>query len=183
MLIHAYGLFWRRDEVPWNPGSGGSSEFGVNPFSLLGRHGAVRPKLRVIDVRPMHGVYLLHSHYGTYYVGLAKGTGGLGSRLRDHTRDKHADYWDSFSWFAFDRVLARRLRSGLTRSKHQPLTQQVRPTALISDVEAMLIMALGTTERGNRNQAAFASATRWQQVKLDEWGTYLRRAQSMAQGR
>lgn len=77
MLIRAYGLFWRRDEVPWNPGPGGAGAGEVKPFSILGHVGEVRPRLKVIDVRPMHGVYVLHNDYGAYYVGLAKGKDGL----------------------------------------------------------------------------------------------------------
>ena len=176
MLIHAYGLFWRRDEVPWSPGRGRSAATEVNPFSMLGHVGEIKPKLKIIDVRPMHGVYLLHNNYGPYYVGLAKGQGGLGSRLRDHTKDQHKDKWDAFSWFAFDRVLQKRLATGLTRTKASPLSKSVLPAKLIEDVEAMLILALGTTERGNLNHSNMVSGDEWSQVKLRDKDYYLARA-------
>ncbi len=46
MLINAYGLFWRADEVDWSPGSGNHGQ-----FRLLGRSGVNRPGLRVADFR------------------------------------------------------------------------------------------------------------------------------------
>ena len=176
MLVHAYGLFWRRDDVPWNPGSGPSSQDAVNPFSILGRVGEISPKLRVINVRPMHGVYVLHNTYGPHYVGLAKGEGGLGSRLKAHTADKHKNHWQSFSWFAFDKVLRHVEPTGLTRTKRMPLTKAVKPNQLIEDVEALLIMLLGTKQHGNANFPAMNTADKWDQVRFEDWNKYLDRA-------
>ena len=62
MLIGAYGMFWDRDGVDWNPGS------GPNAWRLLGRLGANRPGLRIADFRPARGVYLLFDNHGAHYV-------------------------------------------------------------------------------------------------------------------
>jgi hypothetical protein len=166
VLIHAYGLFWRADEVVW-PGSGDSGS-----FRLLGRIGKVAPKLQVADVCTQHGIYVLYNDWGSYYVGLAS-TGTLGSRLRRHRKDKHQGKWDRFSWFGFDRVLARTNSEGLRVLKRMPLKQSVEPKRIISDLEAMLIHVMPTVNRRNEQ---FTSAKEWQQVKADEQERYLGRA-------
>lgn len=166
MLIHAYGLFWRSDEVDWWPkaGSGGA-------FQLLGRVGKVYPALQVADFRTQHGIYVLYNDWGSYYVGLAS-TGTIGKRLRSHTRDKHAGKWDRFSWFGFDRVLASRDVSGVQRLKRMPLKQRVEPAEMIRDLEATLIHVMPTV---NRRNETFKDADEWRQVERSEKGRYLDR--------
>ena len=56
MQIQNYGLFWRRDEVEWNPGTG-------KKFELLGRIGEKRSILQIADFRYQQGIY-------TFYMAL-----------------------------------------------------------------------------------------------------------------
>lgn len=83
MLIQSYGLFWDCDGVDWSPGRGVSRH-------LWGRRNQNRPALRVCDAWNQHGLYVLYSYTGPYYVGIARRQ-PLGKRLADHTRDDHAD--------------------------------------------------------------------------------------------
>lgn len=174
MAITAYGMFWSREEIVWNPGKG-SGRLNGSPFELLGRHGKQVGKLRLLDARFMHGLYVLHSNYGAYYVGLANGDHGLGNRLHAHTQDRHARSWNAFSWFAFDRVLKSVEESGYQAFKPVPQFKVTDPAVLIRDLEAMLMLALGTLERGNKNQSKFNSADRWEQVALHERARYRNR--------
>jgi hypothetical protein len=78
MAIKSFGLFWRRDEVDWNPGKGVKGG-----FRLLGRSGENLPGLRVANFREQLGIYILYGNHGPYYVGLTK-KGELGGRLKNH---------------------------------------------------------------------------------------------------
>ena len=83
VLINAYGLFWRADEVNWHGEARGPK------FRLLGRIGAAVPRLRLADFRTQSGLYILYGNYGPYYVGLTQ-EARLGSRLAAHIlRDQH----------------------------------------------------------------------------------------------
>lgn len=168
MLIYAYGLFWRSDEIEWWPGTGNKET-----FQILGRIGQVAPKLQVADFRTQHGIYVMYNEWGSYYVGLAS-TGTIGSRLRRHHKDKHKGKWDRFSWFGFDQVLARTNRAGLQTMKRMPLKKSVEPARIISDLEAMLIHVMPTVNRRNER---FARAKEWKQVRQDDRTKYLERAQ------
>ena len=161
MLIRAYGLFWREDEIDWSPGSGNKSA-----FRLLGRHGANLPGLRVADFRTQHGLYILYGNYGAYYVGIAQ---NLGKRLKDHRSDEHAGQWDRFSWFGFSNVLAGKDSAGLHLVKPLKLTVGT-PANAVSDIEALLIHAIGPS---NTNKMKFKRADPWLQVRLDERDKYL----------
>jgi hypothetical protein len=109
MLIHAYGLFWRHDEVLWQPKRTRPS------YQLLGRRGKNTATLQLADFRSQHGIYVMYNDWGSYYVGLAL-TGTVGRRLRAHSvRDLHKGNWDRFSWCGFDRVLLSRDPDGLQR--------------------------------------------------------------------
>src|ERR1043166_3287038 len=99
MFITNYGLFWRRDEVDWNPGKGAKGA-----FRLLGRRGKRHPAIRLADFRRQKGIYILYGNHGPHYVGLTKRM-GLGRRLMDHLSDRHSKKWDRFSWFGFNMVL------------------------------------------------------------------------------
>jgi hypothetical protein len=79
-LIGAYGLFWDRAAVDWKPGPG-------NQWQLLGTIGERRPKLQICDFRRARGFYLLFNDHGATYVGLARGSEGIGQRLRRHNAD------------------------------------------------------------------------------------------------
>ena len=67
MSIKSFGLFWRRDESDWTPGTGAKGE-----FRLLGRSGKILPGLRVVDFNEQLGIYILYGNHGPYYVGLTR---------------------------------------------------------------------------------------------------------------
>jgi hypothetical protein len=163
MIIRAYGLFWRADEITWSPGKGKAGE-----FRLLGRRGTNLPTRRVADFRQQRGLYILYGDYGPYYVGLTKKQ-DLGKRLKDHLDDHHADRWDRFSWFGFRQVL-KTTENGLCKLKALPSLSLGAPEAAIADMEALLIKALGLAS--NLNKMNFKSADEWTQVRLHEWDKY-----------
>lgn len=166
-FIRAYGEFWDRSEVSWAPGRGVPNE-----FRLLGRVGTRHPKLEVCDFRQQRGIYILHDDYGAYYVGLAIDR-DIGLRLRDHTRDHHAERWDRFSWFGFRTVLTGSMEDGTKRLGQVPDLSVSKTATTIRDVETMLTRVLGTHKFGNRQIGRFATAERWTQVRLDQWQDYL----------
>lgn len=165
MLIRAYGLFWRADEIEWNPGAGNRGR-----YMLLGRRGKNRPGLQLSDFRRQSGLYILYSNYGPYYVGLAR-EGSLGGRLKRHRKDRHAERWDRFSWFGFRSVLTKRNELGLQELKTLrrraggPMHQQ------IGELEALLIRGLGL--ENNYAKMRFPGAKEWTQVKEHEVDEYL----------
>jgi hypothetical protein len=155
MLIRAYGMFWERDEVDWQPGAGGH-------FRLLGRVGSKAQKLRAADFRDQKGLYVLHGNHGAYYVGVVT-RGTLGKRLRDHTLDEHRNKWNRFSWFGFRQVLQSRNPDGTCRLKDLANVTLGEPSEAIKALESVLIQVLGT--QGNTKQGRFPGADRWEQVK------------------
>jgi len=165
MLIRAYGVFWHRDWVDWNPGQGGS-------YRLLGRVGSNRPGLKIADFRLQLGIYVLHGNYGAYYVGLTEDHNrGFGGRLHDHTTDKHKDSWDKFSWFGFMGVSEKfKTDEGLNALQEVNESIGMSLGSAIRDVEALLIQILGTT---NRNQTRFKDAEGWEQVSRYDADDYL----------
>jgi hypothetical protein len=158
-MFKSYGLFWRRDEVVWDPGIG-------KPFRLLGRIGAYTGTIRITDFRKQHGIYILYGNHGSYYVGLAK---NLGNRLRDHTYDHHYEQWDRFSWFGFRKVQAATDENGFCKLSPMATVTLTDPTKVISDVEALLIRAMGLR---NINQMGFSAADKWTQIQKDQIETY-----------
>lgn len=162
MIVKNYGLFWRVDEVNWNPGGG-------NPFNLFGRHGMIRPKIRLADFRNQRGIYILYGNYGPYYVGLTRER-GLGLRLKDHLSDRHDGKWDRFSWFGFRAVNDESDNIGVRQTSEEDEEAQVNTNSIIGDIEALLIKAMGTHQ--NILQMNFADGNEWKQVKIDEIETY-----------
>jgi hypothetical protein len=160
-FIRSYGLFWRREEVNWSPGAGNAGQ-----FRLLGRKGTHRPTLRVADFRDQRGIYVLLDDYGPYYVGLARQQ-AIGNRLRSHTRDLHADRWDRFSWFGFRRIKVAKETNGLQKLGAMPSQLVSGTSSTIGDIEALMMVTLGTVERGNAQTMKFKNADRWEQVPLD----------------
>jgi hypothetical protein len=150
MSIRCFGLFWRRDEVDWTPGSGAK-----DGFRLLGRSGKIHPGLRVADFWEQLGIYILYGNHGPYYVGLTK-KGELGGRLKDHTKDEHKDEWDRFSWFGFRKVLTGTDDDGLCNLANMAQTQFGNPISDIKDIEALLVRAMGLR---NKNQPNFRVAS------------------------
>ncbi len=163
MFIKNFGLFWHRDEVEWHPGTG-------NTFRLLGRKGAYRGNLRVADFRYQHGIYILYGNYGPYYVGQTKD--GLGERIRDHLSNNHQWEWNRFSWFGFRSVLTGTDENGFCRLKEMGEHGAGSRECVITDVEALLIRAMGVS---NINQMNFTDAEEWYQIELHEIETYLSR--------
>ena len=94
LTVKAYGLYWDRNIVDWNPTRGqlwGQQDENASP----------------VNFADQDGLYLLHSWNEIVYVGQtfsSKGDAGLYGRLRYHhtDRDKRkSDRWDTFSWFGF----------------------------------------------------------------------------------
>jgi hypothetical protein len=154
-IFHAFGVFWRLDEINWTPGKGKKRE-----FRLLGRRGSNLPNLCVADFRHCPGIYILYGNFGPYYAGLTYG--GLGKRLKDHLSDKHAGMWDRFSWFSFQRVLKRLDDEGLHSFGEMPNVRSADPKKTMGDIEALLIKAMALT---NIRQMNFAHAEEWHQIK------------------
>lgn len=162
MLIGSYGLFWRADDVEWEPGRG-------HRFELLGHRGVNRPGVRVADFRDQRGLYVLYGNYGAYYVGLARRR-GIGLRVKDHLSDRHAGHSDRFSWFGFRTVLKRRDARGLSELSNPATFAAGDLNQVIGDMEALLIKALGTPH--NVFDMGFPSGLEWQQVERHERDWY-----------
>lgn len=167
MLIRNYGLFWLADEITWFPGKG-------KQFRLLGRQGKNSPGLSLADFRWQRGIYVLYGPYGPHYVGMTR-TQGLGKRLRDHRRDDHSGYWDRFSWFGFYTVLKKHNDDGTRIIKKVAGVPTGKPKTMIADTEALLIKAMGLT---NKAEMRFSAEDRWEQVKQHEVDRYLAKVAS-----
>lgn len=116
-IIKAYGKMWERNKVDWDK---------CEPVLL----GTPRKMKQYIDFNKMRGIYMLYDVNGSMvYVGLA--TNGIGGRLRDHTRDKHANAWVRFSWFGIDGI---KQDGTIRRSTHLQTTVSDVASALESVV-------------------------------------------------
>ncbi len=166
-IFHAFGLFWRLDEVNWTPGKGNRKE-----FRLLGRRGRNRPGLLLADFRDSPGVYILYGNYGPYYAGLTHQQ-SLGKRLKDHLFDKHKGRWDRFSWFSFRQVLTSKDSNGMQRIGRMPTVRSSDPQKAMKDIEALLIKAMALT---NIAQMNFTHADEWAQVKKHEVKMFCQKA-------
>lgn len=165
MLIRSYGLFWRAEEVLWNPGKG-----NAKAFRLLGREGKNKGTLRLADFRAQQGIYILYGNTGAHYAGLTRQQ-GFGKRLQDHLTDEHEGKWTSFSWFGFRAVNSvKKDEQGLHTLRKMPAGTYTRPNELIKDVEALLIKAMSLR---NTAQMNFTNATCWEHVKLHEVKHYM----------
>jgi hypothetical protein len=132
VFIKSFGLFWRADEVEWNPGKGAKGA-----FRLLGRRGIYLPGLRLADFRHQQGIYIFYGNHGPYYVGLTKKQ-GLGKRLKDHRTDVHAPNWDRFSLFGFCSVLVGKDDEGLCKLKHMAGFAVGSPTSVLPTLRRSL---------------------------------------------
>lgn len=158
--IHAFGLFWKVDEINWFPGKGKRRE-----FRLLGRQGWNAGTLRIADFRGQRGIYILYGNYGPHYAGLTRKQ-TLGKRLQDHLKDEHKDKWDRFCWFGFKQVLKKTDENGLRVLKEKmPVQKSISPHTTIKEMEALLIKAMALT---NRADSKFVAAEEWRQVRLIE---------------
>ena len=139
-VVKALGMYWSRPNVVW-----------ASNVRLLGRQGV---SAETIDLSNQNGVYLLHDRREVIYVGRAIAE-SLGSRLYQHTRDRHAGRWDRFSWF------------GVRTINEDGSFQDVRRDFGINDVvtafEAILIEAL--EPRQNRRRGDAFTAIEYLQVE------------------
>lgn len=128
MLIHNYGLFWRRDDVFWGRPKVKGHLKGV---PAKGKAGAP------VDFRRQAGVYVLYDdNFRLIYVGQAgAGNQSLFSRLKQHRKDSVADRWTRFSWFGIKWVKEKgELAVGAAQ-------HSVRSGVLLNHIEAILISA------------------------------------------
>jgi len=157
--IHAFGLFWRVDEIEWFPGKGKAG------FRLLGRRGLNSGTLQVTNFRSQRGIYILYGNYGPHYTGLVRNQ-DLGVRLKQHLTDHHAGLWDRFSWFGFRQVLSKKDSNGFNTLKAAiPQRKTLSPHNIIKEMEALLVKAMALT---NRADSKFILAAEWHQVRQDE---------------
>jgi hypothetical protein len=84
--------------------------------------------------------------------------------LKQHLSDNHAGQWDRFSWFGFC-ALNNRRKNGYCDLRSMPQNVLGEPKYVITDVEALLIHAMGLE---NINQPNFRAASDWTQIKSDE---------------
>ena len=93
--VAAYGLYWDRDKVNWEPGRGRG-----NRIRLLGSPDDSNIE---IDFAEQWGIYILYNRLSVMYIG--RTTDSLLGRLRDHnSRNRRSARWDQFSWFGFRKV-------------------------------------------------------------------------------
>ena len=153
-LVNAFGMFWDRAKVFWEP----------QP-SILGQQ---QTNSRPVDFCEQKGVYLLHDAQGVVYVGRAD-KDSLGRRLYQHTIDRHTGRWTRFSWFG---VYPAEEKGTLNKSAD---FSRVDIETVIVTMEAVLIE--GLEPRQNRKRGDDFKAVEFLQVedpKLD-----LRRKQEL----
>jgi hypothetical protein len=154
-------MFWDRSEVDWKRGSGPVS------WQLLGHRGTRRPSIRVCDFRRAAGFYVLWNDYRATYVGLARGSGGIGARLRAHNDDTSQD-WTRFSWFSFDDVHDGDA-DGWSRVAIRDALEQATTESVVRECEALLITILGTYSGGWQRRMNFARGQEWQQITTQDF--------------
>lgn len=129
MLIHNYGLFWKREDVHWGAGR--------NPGHLLGIHARAK-RDGPVDFRRQQGIYCLYDDaFQLVYVGQAgiRQNQRLFGRLRAHTRDHLSDRWTRFSWFGTRAVL------GSGKLKAEKNMAHPKTGIILDHIEAILIVA------------------------------------------
>jgi len=127
-LINAFGMFWRREAVNWQPAQ-----------PLL--YGLQQTGSQEVNFSGQIGVYLLHDGERVVYVGRVTDP-RLGTRLREHTRDRLSGRWDRFSWFGVQGVT----EDGQLSQPPEEFTLE----NLVSTMEALLIEGLEPPQ--NRRQ-------------------------------
>ncbi len=152
-LIGAYGMFWQRDAVNWYPGTGGAA------WQLLGRVNKNKPVVRVCDFRSARGFYVLFDDFRANYVGLARGEKGIGSRLRQHAKQRTD--WSRFCWFSFDDVIDVPAE-GWSEMRRRDALRNISSEMVVRECEALLITVLGSRDQ---NEMRFAGAQSWDQLQ------------------
>ena len=127
LTVKAYGLYWDRTLVDWNPARGqlwGQQDENATP----------------VNFADQAGIYLLHSWNEIVYVGQTfrgEDEAGMYARIKQHhsDRDKRkSDRWDTFSWFGFKPVGE--------NGDLQPYPENGTLSAVIDVLEAVFIEAL-----------------------------------------
>lgn len=168
-LVGAYGLFWERALVDWNPGPG-------RQWQMLGAVGKNRGTLKICDFRRARGIYVLFNDYGPTYVGLARGQQGFGQRLQTHTLPpkkqpkelRHAPKdWSRFCLFAFDDVTPNRdaTEPWATLDLKDENSRSITVDSAVRELEALMIAALGIKAQ---NQMRPMSGESWRQLTKDD---------------
>lgn len=141
-VIKAYGMFWLRRNVDWNPSKPrllGVQMRGADP----------------VDFSDQSGLYLLYDAREVVYVGRTT-KDRLGMRLLNHTDGRLANRWDRFSWFGFNGVQSQ----DATANSISPVVYSQEQ--VINAMEAILIE--GLEPRQNRRRGDGYSATEFLQV-------------------
>src|ERR1700688_846279 len=128
MLIHNYGLFWRRKDVFW-----GRPKKTGHLKGILAQETTSIP----VNFREQAGVYILYDDsFRLVYVGQAgAGNQYLFSRLKQHKKDSLADRWTRLSWFGIRWV---RKNGKLSAGAAQ---QSIKAAQILNHIEAILISA------------------------------------------
>ena len=137
MLIHNYGLFWRRNDVFW-----GRPRVTGHLKGVPAKETSATP----VDFREQAGVYVLYDDsFRLIYIGQAgAGNARLFNRLKNHKKDALADRWTRFSWFGI-----RWVRDGGKLSKGAAQFT-IKYKDLLNHIEAILI---SSTEPPHNRQA------------------------------
>jgi hypothetical protein len=158
--ITSFGLFWRRDEIEWEPGQG-----VPNAFCLWGRIGQNKPSRRVCDFRFQQGIYILYDEYGPTYVGLSgrrKNGDALGQRLKEHTEDHLKNDWSRFSWFGFDKVSDPDADGHCLLQNVPQISEETAVSSTIRDTEALIMNII--LPKSNRSITRFSDGEQWNQI-------------------
>lgn len=129
MLIHNYGLFWRRESIFWGRGNNAGHLKGV-----LAHNRTANP----IDFRNQQGIYCLYDdNFRLVYVGQAGSgaTSRLFSRIKQHRKDSLSDRWSKFSWFGVRTVN----KTGELRVEKTAANPSL--SAVLNHIEGVLIAA------------------------------------------
>ena len=154
-LVGAYGMFWDRESVNWFPGAGGYS------WQMLGYINKNQPVIRTCDFRQAKGFYVLFDDFRATYAGLARGSGGIGSRLRSHVTHKDGT-WNRFCWFSFDDTVdVDSIRSRWHEIRPRDALKNMTAEAVLRESEALLITILGLRDQ---NEMKFLNARKWTQL-------------------
>lgn len=129
MLIHNYGLFWRRAWIFWGRGGHNAGHLNGVPSTATTSD--------PVDFRYQQGVYVLYDeNFEIVYIGQAgNGNHRLFDRLNDHTKDALAERWSRFSWFGIRQVN----KDGSLRVEKNDAKAKV--SDVLNHIEAILISA------------------------------------------
>lgn len=152
MLIHNYGLHWRREYVAW--GKKGAGNEGHLTGRLASRKGSPH-----INFRYQAGIYILQEGFKPLYIGQAgRSEHRLFSRLKGHTQNHLAERWDRFSWFGIYPV-----KKGELNTAVDVVRLQVDIDSILNHIEGALISV--TEPPLNRQGARFGSAEQYKQIQ------------------